>query len=68
MHHSQHLVRLTEDGDAIISIYVIPNYELKQLVLSHGDRMTILSPQHLRDEICEEMKRILDNYQSTQFE
>lgn len=68
MHHSQHLVRLTEDGDAIISINVIPNYELKQLVLSHGDRMTVLRPQYLRDEICEEMQRIIDNYKSTQFE
>ncbi len=64
MHPSQHLVRFTEEGDAVISINVIPNYELKQLVLSHGDRMTILSPQHLRDEICEEIQKIIDNYQS----
>ena len=68
LHPSQHLVRLTEDGDAIISINVIPNYELKQLVLSHGDRMTVLSPQHLRDEICEELQRIINNYQLAHFE
>ena len=68
LHPSQHLVRLTDDGDAVISINVIPNYELKQLVLSHGDRMTVLSPQHLRDEICEELQRIINNYQLAHFE
>ena len=68
LHPSQHLVRLTEDGDAVISINVVPNYELKQLVLSHGDRMTVLSPQHLRDEICEELQRIINNYQLAHFE
>ena len=67
MHPSQNLVRLTEEGDAVISLHVIPNYELKQLILSHGDRMIVLSPQHLRDEICDEIKNILKNYQLAQF-
>ena len=67
MHPSQNLVRLTEEGDAVISLHVIPNYELKQLILSHGDRMIVLSPQYLRDEICNEIKNILKNYQLTQF-
>lgn len=64
LHSSQQLVRMTEEGDAIISINVIPNYELKQLVLSHGERMVILSPQNLRDEVCEKLQKIISIYKS----
>ena len=64
LHSSQQLVRMTEEGDAIISINVIPNYELKQLVLSHGERMVILSPQNLRDEVCEKLQKIINIYKS----
>ena len=68
MHPTQKLIRTTENGDAIISINVIPNYELKQLVLSHGARMVILSPQHLRDEICENLQKIISHYKSSIFD
>ena len=68
MHPSQHLVRYTEDGNAIIMLKVIDNFELRQLILSYGRRMTVLSPQHLRDEISCELQEILKNYQSTQID
>ena len=68
MHPSQHLVRYTEDGNSIIMLKVIDNFELRQLILSYGKRMTVLSPQHLRDEISSELKEILKNYQSTQID
>ena len=68
LHSSQQLVRMTEEGDAIISINVIPNYELKQLVLSHGERMVILSPQNLRDEVCEKLQKIISIYKSKTIE
>lgn len=68
LHSSQQLVRMTEEGDAIISINVIPNYELKQLVLSHGERMVILSPQNLSDEVCEKLQKIISIYKSKTIE
>lgn len=68
LHSSQQLVRMTEKGDAIISINVIPNYELKQLVLSHGERMVILSPQNLRDEVSEKLQKIISIYKSKTIE
>lgn len=68
LHSSQQLIRMTEEGDAIISINVIPNYELKQLVLSHGERMVILSPQNLRDEVCEKLQKIISIYKSKTIE
>lgn len=68
LHSSQQLVRMTEEGDAIISINVIPNYELKQLVLSHGERMVILSPQNIRDEVSEKLQKIISIYKSKTIE
>ena len=68
MHPSQLLVRYTESGNAVIMLKVIPNFELKQLILSYGKRMTVLSPEHLKIEICQELKEILKNYQSAQID
>ena len=68
MHPSQNLVRFTENGNAVVMLKVIPNFELRQLILSYGKRMTVLSPQHLKEEICEELKEILENYHSTQID
>ena len=67
IHHSQTLVRYTPEGNAIISLHVIPNYELKQLLISHGHRVAVISPQQLREEMCEEMRKILQKYESAQF-
>lgn len=64
MHHSQQLVRYAENGNPIISLKVIPNFELRQAILGYGRRMTVLSPEHLRNRITEELKEILNNYQS----
>ncbi len=63
MHHSQTLLKYTSEGDAIISLKVIPNFELKQMILSYGKRMTVLAPQHLRDKMCSEYKKIDNNYE-----
>lgn len=68
IHPSQHLVRYKENGNAVISLHVIPNFELKQTILSYGRRMTVLQPEHLVNEMKEEFQEIMKNYQSTQFE
>jgi predicted DNA-binding transcriptional regulator YafY len=68
MHTSQHLVRFTENGNAVIMLKVIDNFELRQLILSYGKRMTVLKPQHLREEIAIELQDILNNYQSAQID
>ena len=66
MHHSQHLVRFKENGNAVIQLQVVPNFELKQQILSYGNRMTVLSPEYLRKEIMQEIQEILKNYHSAQ--
>lgn len=62
LHKSQKVVENNEDGSAIIEIDVISNFELKQLLLSFGERIEILSPQALRDEILERIKKNIEKY------
>jgi len=50
LHHSQKNKPITDSG-VDISIEVIPNYELKSLLLSFGKEVEIISPTYLRDEL-----------------
>lgn len=62
IHKSQKLIEKREDGSAVISIEVIPNFELKQLLLSFGERVEVLSPEPLRVEISERIKKNHEKY------
>ena len=64
MHASQELIRYTEDGNAIVSLFVIPNFELKQQILSYGKRMKVVSPLHLQEAIIQNLKENLESYES----
>lgn len=63
IHKSQRLIKNNEDGSAIIAIHVIPNFELIQLLLSFGERLTILSPTSLRQDIIGRIEKNMKNYQ-----
>lgn len=64
LHGSQKKIETKSDG-TIIEIEVIPNIELKQLILSYGDGIEVISPESFRDQ----MKKVIDNmnriYQET---
>lgn len=62
LHHTQVVREFMQDGDAIISIKVIPNFELIQQLLSFGERVTVLEPETLRDEIKHRIENNLRNY------
>ena len=62
MHHTQQLVRYAENGNTIISLKVIPNFELRQAILGYGRRMTVLSPDHLKEELKIEITQMLNKY------
>ncbi len=62
MHPSQHLVRFEENGNAVIMLKVIPNFELKQQILSYGKNMLVITPENLRTEIKEEIENLLKQY------
>lgn len=56
LHGSQKKPESKADG-TIIEIEVIPNIELRQLILSYGDGIEIISPKSFRDQ----MKKVIDN-------
>jgi predicted DNA-binding transcriptional regulator YafY len=64
LHGSQKKIESKADA-SIIEIEVIPNIELKQLILSYGEGMEVISPKSFRDQ----MKKVIDNmnriYQET---
>ena len=62
IHKTQEVVEEHKDGSAIISIKVIPNFELMQLLLSFGERIKVLSPESLREEILKKIKKNIENY------
>ncbi|WBX68216.1 WYL domain-containing protein [Tenacibaculum dicentrarchi] len=50
LHGSQKKIKLDENG-LIIQIKIIPNFELKQLILSYGSSCEIISPKFYKNEI-----------------
>ena len=63
IHHSQETVEEHEDGSAVITIEVIPNFELMQLLLSFGERIKILSPESLKEDLLKKIKNIMEIYE-----
>lgn len=63
LHHTQEVRELLQDGNAVISIKVIPNFELIQQLLSFGERVTVIEPETLREEIKHKIENNLRNYQ-----
>jgi predicted DNA-binding transcriptional regulator YafY len=61
-HSSQKVVY--EDANVChIALKVMPNYELERKILSQGDTVKVLKPQHLADKIQQEIQRMLEKYQ-----
>lgn len=56
LHGSQKKLE-SKAGIIIIEIEAIPNIELRQLILSYGDGIEIISPKSFRDQ----MKKVIDN-------
>lgn len=61
MHGSQ---KIKEKGplDTIITLDLIPNYELESLILSYGEGVEVTEPKSLRDRIKERIKLTNSNY------
>lgn len=64
IHPSQKIIETAEDGTTQLSIEVIPNYELKRLLLSFGARVKVISPEWLREELTAELAASLKQYET----
>ena len=61
LHETQKHKWINEDT-LELKIKVILNYELERLILSYGDSVTVIEPQHLIDKIKYRVKNTLLNY------
>jgi predicted DNA-binding transcriptional regulator YafY len=59
LHHTQKTVREDENG-LVISLRLIPNPELTQLILSYGPEVKVLKPLSLKENIGKTWKRVLE--------
>lgn len=63
VHETQRLVAATSES-LTIALDVIPTRELRSLILSYGDEVTVLAPRSLARSIEEELERARANYTS----
>lgn len=61
LHGSQKKFESNADG-TMIEIEVIPNFELKQLLLSYGNGIEVISPLGYREEIKLNIESMMNNY------
>jgi len=61
LHGSQKVMHKTKDG-VTVRLDVKPNFELRSLLLSHGDELDVLAPPDLRKAMAELAKAMARNY------
>lgn len=58
LHHSQEEIE-NKEGYSIFRYYLSPTYDFIQEILSHGCKVEVLSPKHLRDNVREQAETIV---------
>jgi predicted DNA-binding transcriptional regulator YafY len=60
--HSSQKILVDNQSELRIEITVCPNYELEEQILKQGERVTVLEPQWLRENIKKRINDSLLNY------
>lgn len=60
--HTSQEIESDDGNEMIVSLYVIPNFELVQKILIHVANARVLQPQWLADEIREHLSAMLKKY------
>lgn len=60
--HESQKIKSKDDSGTIIQLNLYINYELKQLLLSYGEGIKVLSPANLSEEIQQRLKESLNLY------
>lgn len=63
LHGSQKIKEMTEDF-TIITLELIPNYELESMLLQFGGRLTVINPESLRLSLEKTIIKMKNNYNS----
>ena len=62
IHESQEIVKYADNGGIIIKLKLVPCRELKQLILSYGADVKVVSPKSLKKEIQDELSKAINQY------
>jgi predicted DNA-binding transcriptional regulator YafY len=60
--HTSQQILIEDEIEFRIAIRVIPNYELEEQILKHGERVKVIEPQWLREEIKSRLLKVIDYY------
>ena len=61
LHHSQQIIERTPEY-SILQYRLVPTYDFRQELLSHGPNVEILEPEELRNEIKADIVQMCENY------
>ena len=62
IHHSQQLLRESEDGSIIVRIDVVLNFELERELLGFGDFIKVLAPRILVSRLKQRLEKTIRQY------
>lgn len=62
--HGSQKVKEKQLSNTIITLDLIPNYELESLILSYGEGVEVLGPKSLRNKIEKRLELCLGNYKN----
>ena len=55
--HASQKANFLDSGELLVSIKVIPNYELEMLLLAFGEKVQVIKPQSLREQIKNRLEK-----------
>ena len=61
LHHTQELVESNQEF-SVFRYLLVPTFDFRQEILSHGPAVEVLEPEELRDEIKADIARMYRNY------
>jgi predicted DNA-binding transcriptional regulator YafY len=67
LHKSQTYKEYRKMGEIIVTLKLVPTYELVALILSYGKHMELISPSWLRTEVVKELERSVSKYKKERF-
>lgn len=63
IHHSQKVL-IDNDNEFRIQVTLFPTYDFEREILSHGERVKIISPKSFREHLHNEVKNMVKNYKN----
>ncbi len=60
--HATQKARSLESGELLVTIKVIPNYELEMLILAFAEKVKVIAPQELKGKIKDRLLSSVNNY------